>query len=113
MAALLRRISQPDEQHRSADVLTFEQPAWSASSFRFFLNGAVRFQKFLGGEFLSCAGLLESKHIGPCWLIPKSFTLLFNSLRLLYPLGKYSVLSPGAVQFGGSSGGQSTDSAGR
>jgi hypothetical protein len=24
----------------------------------------VCFQKFLGGEFLSCAGLLESKHIG-------------------------------------------------
>jgi hypothetical protein len=69
MAALLRRISQPDGSialflHPPLDVLTFEQPAWSASSFRFFLNGAVRFQKFLGGEFLSCAGLLESKHIG-------------------------------------------------
>ena len=45
------------------DVLTFEQLAWSASSFRFLLSGAVCFQKFLGGEFLSCVGLLESKHI--------------------------------------------------
>jgi len=51
------------------DVLTFEQPARLASSFRFFSNGAVRFQKFLGGEFLSCAGLLESKHIGPFPLV--------------------------------------------
>jgi hypothetical protein len=51
------------------DVFTFEQLAWSANSFRFLLNEAGRFQKFLGGEFLSCAGLLESKHISPFLLV--------------------------------------------
>jgi len=36
----------------------------------FFSRRSSLLQKFLGGEFLSCAGLLESKHIGPFLLIP-------------------------------------------
>jgi len=75
MLAFVRRnsysFSLSAEFYRSPlDVLTFEQPAWSASSFRFFPDGAVCFQKFLGGEFLSCAGLLESKHISTFLLFP-------------------------------------------
>src|SRR5258705_13980711 len=50
--------------------LLSSSPRGRQAGFVFFSDGAVCFQKFLGGEFLSCAGLLESKHIGPFLLIP-------------------------------------------